>query len=324
MRGRSFWISLLLVVPPLAFVPLIGSAYAISLLLFLFMYIALASSWNLISGFTGYVSFGHVSFYGVGAYTTAILLSRYDPPIPLALLLSGAAAVLLALLIGFPCLRLKGPYFAIVTLGLNELVRVIALTWESLTKGGTGISLAPPKSVSYPYYAMGIVAILTILTSYYVAHSKFGLRLLAIREDEVAAETMGINTTREKLWAFMLSALFPGIVGGVYAWYVSFIEPVSSFSVLITIQMIIMAMFGGRATVAGPVLGATILFLMGELVWAQFPFLHLAIFGSLILIVVLFMPRGIMGLLEARGLFKPQRIRVTVGKMERSPSGTSS
>ncbi len=282
--------------------PAVAIPYTLVFTLFTLMYIALAESWNIISGFTGYVSFGHVAFFGTGAYTAAILISRSGLPWIPAALLGGVAAALLSLLIGYPCLRLKGPYFAIAMLGLNEVMRVIALTWESLTQGGMGIYLPPTRSIAPFYYAMAACALTAFLLAHAIARSRFGLRLLAIREDEVAAEAMGINTTVHKLEAFLLSAVIPGVVGGVYVRYVSFIEPLSTFDILVTIQMIIMAMFGGRATALGPVLGAAFLYTMGEFVWARFPFLHQAAFGVLIVAVVLFMPNGVMGLLRDRGI----------------------
>jgi branched-chain amino acid transport system permease protein len=147
---------------------------------------------------------------------------------------------------------------------------------------------------------MGLVALATVGTTYVIANSKFGLRLLAIREDEIGAEVMGINTTFYKLAAFVLSAFFAGVVGGIYAWHMSYIEPESSFALLVTIEMIIMAMFGGRATVLGPVIGATSLYLASEMVWARFPEAHLAVYGLLIIVVVLYMPQGVMGMMRQR------------------------
>lgn len=281
--------------------PAVAIPYLISLGLFVAMYTALAQSWNLISGFTGYVSFGHVSFFGTGAYTAAILITRQGWHWIPAALAGGVSAVLLALLIGIPCLRLKGPYFAIAMLGLSQVLRIVVLLWDSLTQGGSGIYLPPAKVITPYYYAMVAAALLTSLVAIVVARSQFGLRLLAIREDEVAAEAMGINAPRHKILAFLLSALPPGVVGGIYAPYVAFLEPLSTFEILITIQMIVMTMLGGRATAAGPVIGAVFLTLAGELVWARFPFLHQAVFGVLILTIVLFMPNGIMGMLRDRG-----------------------
>jgi branched-chain amino acid transport system permease protein len=281
--------------------PAVAIPYFVSLGLSVAMFTALAQSWNLISGFTGYVSFGHVAFFGTGAYTAAILIVRLQWYWIPAALLGGLTAVLLALVIGLPCLRLKGPYFAIAMLGLSQVLRIVVLLWDSMTQGGSGIYLPPAKAITPYYYGMVTVALVTSGVAALVARSQFGLRLLAIREDEVAAEAVGINAPRHKILAFLLSALPSGIVGGIYAPYVAFLEPLSTFETLITIQMIVMTMLGGRATAAGPVLGAVFLTLAGEFVWARFPFVHQALFGVLILTVVLWMPNGVIGVLRDRG-----------------------
>ena len=266
----------------------------------LFMWIALAQSWNLISGLTGYVSFGHVAFFGMGAYTAGILIAKVAWPWPVACLAGGVTAMLFALLIGWPCLRLKGPYFAISMLGLNEVLRVSASYWEGLTGGGNGLSL-PTLYASVPiYYAMGAVAALVTALAALIITSRFGLRLMTIREDEVAAEAMGIDTFRYKLYAFLLSAVGPGIVGGLTARDQGYIEPISVFPLVTTITMIVMVLFGGKGTIWGPVLGAVLLFTLQEIVWARFIYLHQLLFGAIIVGVVLLMPRGILGVLQQK------------------------
>ena len=290
----------LLILAGLALVPFFASNYIITFGIQIFMWIALAGSWNLISGLTGYVSFGHVAFFGTGAYTAAILIGKASWHWFPAGLTGSVTAAALALIIGYPCLRLKGPYFAIAMLGLNEVVRALVSYFETFTGGGNGISLPPIASIQPVYYAMGAVALAVVLFTYLIITSRFGLRLLSIREDETAAEAMGINTARLKLYAFLLSASFPGIAGGFFAWYSSHIEPIGTFPLLTTITMIIMCLFGGKGTVLGPVLGATLLSIFQELVWARFLFIHQAIFGALIVAVVLLMPRGILGVLQQR------------------------
>jgi branched-chain amino acid transport system permease protein len=284
----------------LALYPMQGTGYGIRTMLQLFMWIALAQSWNLISGLTGYVSFGHVAFFGMGAYTAAILIGTLGWPWLLACLAGGVMAMVLALVIGWPCLRLKGPYFAIAMLGLNEVLRVIVSYYEGLTGGGSGLSL-PTLHASVPiYYAMGLVALSVTGLTYVIITSRFGLRLMTIREDEVAAEAMGIDTFRYKLYAFLLSAVAPGIVGGLAARDQGYIEPTSVFPLITTITMIVMALFGGKGTIWGPVLGAVLLFTFQELVWARFIYLHQLLFGAIIVGVVLLMPRGILGVLQMR------------------------
>jgi len=290
----------LLILAALGLMPFFVTNYIVSFAIQIFMWIALAGSWNLISGFTGYVSFGHVAFFGTGAYTAAILISKAGWHWFPASLTGSVTAAALALIIGYPCLRLKGPYFAIAMLGLNEVVRALVSYFETFTGGGNGISLPPIASIQPVYYAMGGVALAVVLFTYLIITSRFGLRLLSIREDELAAEAMGVNTARLKLYAFLLSATFPGIVGGFFAWYSSHIEPIGTFPLLTTITMIIMCLFGGKGTVLGPVLGATLLSIFQEMVWARFLFIHQAIFGALIVAVVLLMPRGILGVLQQR------------------------
>jgi len=284
----------------LAFYPMGGTGYGVRTMLQLFMWIALAQSWNLISGLTGYVSFGHVAFFGMGAYTTAILVTKLGWPWLAACLAGGVTAMALALVIGWPCLRLKGPYFAIAMLGLNEVLRVIVSYYESLTGGGSGLSM-PTLHASVPiYYAMGLVALLVTALAYIIVTSRFGLRLMTIREDEVAAESMGIDTFRYKLYAFLLSAVAPGIVGGLAARDQGYIGPLSVFPLITTITMIVMVLFGGKGTIWGPVLGAVLLFTFQEIVWARFIYLHQLIFGGIIIAVVLLMPRGILGVLQQK------------------------
>jgi branched-chain amino acid transport system permease protein len=293
-------VALLVVAVGLALYPMRATGYGIRVMLQLFMWIALAQSWNLISGLTGYVSFGHVVFFGTGAYASSLLIVKAGWPWPLACLGGGVVAAALALVMGWPCLRLKGPYFAIAMLGLNEVVRVIVSYYEGLTGGGNGLSLPTLQASVEIYYAMGIVAAAVIVVTYFIVTSRFGLRLMTIREDEVAAEAMGIDTLRYKLYAFLLSAVGPGIVGGLSARDQGYIEPISVFPLIMTITMIVMALFGGKGTIWGPVLGATLLFAFQEAVWARFIYLHQLLFGAIIVAVVLMMPRGILGVLQQK------------------------
>jgi branched-chain amino acid transport system permease protein len=280
--------------------PPYGTGYGHRAVIQVFMWIALAGSWNIISGLTGYVSFGHVAFFGAGAYTGAILIASAGWSWPVAALAGGVAAGVLALAIGWPCLRLKGPYFAIAMLGLNEVLRALVSYFERLTGGGNGLSL-PTLDATVPiYYAMGLMAVLVTLAARLIIASRFGLRLMTIREDEVAAEAMGIHTFRHKLLAFLLSAIGPGIVGALAAREQGYIEPLSVFPLATTITMIVMTLFGGKGTVWGPVLGAGVLFVAQEMVWARYPYIHPLLFGAIIVGVVLAMPRGVLGVLQTK------------------------
>jgi branched-chain amino acid transport system permease protein len=284
----------------LALYPAVGTGYGVRSTLQIFMWIALAGSGNLVSGLTGYVSFGHVAFFGAGAYTGAILITTAGWSWPLAAVAGGVGAVLLALLIGYPCLRLKGPYFAIAMLGLNEVLRALVSYFEGLTGGGNGLSLPTLDATRHIYYVMGLLAVGVTGVTYLIITSRFGLRLMTIREDEIAAEAMGIDTFHHKLAAFLLSAVGPGIAGALTARDQGYIEPISVFPLAVTVTMIVMVLFGGKGTVWGPVLGAVVLFVAQELVWAHYPYVHPLLFGAIIVTVVLLMPRGVLGLLQLK------------------------
>jgi branched-chain amino acid transport system permease protein len=269
--------------------------------MFTMLYVVLALSWNIISGYTGYVSFGHVVFYGIGSYACGILVVDYGWHWIPTLFIGALVGVGVAIVLGYPVLRLKGPYFAIAMLGAAEGVRVIITIWESLTHGGDGIGFPNIENSFETYYAMLVLMVVTILVSYWVGHSRFGIRLNAIREDEVAAEALGINTTFYKLAAFGLSAIFPAVGGGIQAYKVLYIEPDSEFFIQITIAMKLFAMFGGKGTVIGPIIGAMILYTVQELTWVNFPTAHLIAYGVFIILVARFMPRGLMGFAIDRG-----------------------
>jgi branched-chain amino acid transport system permease protein len=285
----------------LAILPHALTVYRRSFVLFTMMYVVLALSWNIISGFTGYTSFGHVAFYGIGAYACAILVSDYGWHWIPTLAVGAVVAALIAVVIGYPVLRLKGPYFAIAMLGAAEGTRVVATVWDSLTHGGLGISLPSAETSFETYYAMLVLVLLTIVVAYGVGHSRFGVRLNAIREDEVAAEALGINATLYKLAAFVLSAVFPAVAGGIQAYKVLYIDPPSVFFVQITIAMALMSMLGGKGTVIGPIVGAALLYTAQELTWVNFPTAHLIAYGLFIVLVARFMPRGLVGFAIDRG-----------------------
>ncbi len=305
---RLVWIvGVVLVLVALAIAPLMLPNYRVTFLALTFMYVTLASSWNIIAGYTGYVSFGHAAFFGLGAYTAMLLMQRLDVHWLLAAIAGGGLAVIVSLPLGYTLLRLRGPYFAIAMLGLAAAFEVVALTWVSLTRGGAGLNLRPSLNLMQVYYAMGLAMVAVIALSAWIVSSKYGLRLFAIREDEEAAEAMGINTTAHKVSAFALSAFFPGLVGGFYAWHLAYIDPSSVFRPIISIGMVIMTMFGGIGTVTGPIIGAVLLNSISEATWAQLPEFHRAVYGALIIVVILFMPGGVVNLLRRRGLMPSNR-----------------
>jgi branched-chain amino acid transport system permease protein len=286
--------------------PLMINDYYQSFLLQVFMVIALAQAWNLISGMTGYVSFGHAAFFGVGAYAGALFLT-WGFPWWIAVMNGAGIATLLAVPLGFLTLRLRGPYFAIAMLGLNEVGRIVSTLWVSVTNGGSGLTLSPEllPTLDVKYFMMFGLALGATLLVAQVHRSRFGLELRAIREDEEAAEMVGVNTTRNKVIAFVLSALIPGAVGAVYVMYTSYLNPASAFDNARNIEMIVVVLFGGSGTVWGPILGAATVMVLREMLWAQFPSAHLAALGVLLLVVVLYLPGGLISILRDRSQKRP-------------------
>ena len=281
-----------------ALLPFLVSDYLVGFVFNMFLFLILAYGWNLLSGYSGYLSFGQISFFGLGAYTMAILVFRLHWPWPLGVLCGTGAAVVLAVPLGWLMLRLRGPYFALGMLGFVQVLFMVASAASSLTGGGEGIYLPPEASLMSLYYSAAAVVALAIATTWTVERSAFGLRLQGIREDELAAEAMGVNTTRNKLAVFVLSSVFPAVAGGLYGWRLSYIDPSSAFPGQYEMQSILMTIFGGAGTIWGPLLGGAALSIMAEVIWARFAELHLLLFGSLIVLVLLFMPEGAIPLLR--------------------------
>jgi branched-chain amino acid transport system permease protein len=288
-----------LVVLILAMAPAILSPFLVQFLINLFMLAALAESWNIIGGFTGYASFGNVAFFGIGAYTAGVLLTVAELPFALALPLAGLAAMAFAALVGAPILRLKGHYFAIATLGVAETTREIVYNLK-VTGGGTGLTMPITKSALPFFYLMLGILLLATLVNWWLSASRFGYGLIAIREDEDAASAMGINAPLYKTIAFAMSGGFAGLVGGVFAYWITFIDPDGVFKVITTIQMIIMAVFGGMGTVVGPLLGALVLTSVSELLSTQLVSLAELFNGLIVILVVLFMPKGLAEMIRKR------------------------
>ncbi len=281
-----------------ALLPLFASDYLVGFVFNTFLFLILAYGWNLLSGYSGYLSFGQISFFGVGAYTLAILVFRLHWPWPLGVLCGPGVAVVLAASLGWLMLRLRGPYFALGMLGFVQVLFMVASAASSITGGGEGIYLPPEASLQPLYYAAAAMVAAGVAATWAIERSAFGLRLQAIREDELAAEAMGVNTTRNKLAAFVLSAVFPAVAGGLYAWRLSYIDPASAFPGQYEMESILMTIFGGAGTIWGPLLGGAALSIMDEVIWARFAELHLLLFGSLIVLVLLFMPEGAIPLLR--------------------------
>lgn len=302
-----FWFAIAGVVAATALAPLFTSSYALSFLVQLFLFMALAYSWNIIAGYTGYPHFGQASFFGIGAYVGALLILHADLHWVLAAIVAGASGLLVALPLGGIMLRLKGPYFAIGMFALSRVWEAIAYGWDDVTQGGTGLYLAPVHDLASLYYVLAVIAVGLLLLTHWIDNSRLGLQLLAIREDEEAAEALGIKTTRLKILAFTMSAIGPAACGSIYASYLSFIDPATAFAPITELTTIAMVLFGGIGTVLGPLVGAILLATLNELLWASFQEFYLGMVGVAIAVVVLFMPRGIVNVAAKRKWLPPGR-----------------
>ena len=272
----------------------------LSLYFSLMLWVTMATAFNIIAGFAGYMPFGYVAFYGVGTYATAILVVNHDVSPYLAIPLAGLAGMALALIFA-PTLRLGGIYFAIVSLSLAVIMqRIMGLAPEELTGGSHGLNLGAKTERTEGYYAMLLVLVLSLTTVTWLARSRLGKALKAIRDDAEAADAMGVNVQRSRLYAWLMSALFASLCGGVQAWFTGALDPITAFDVLVTAKTVIYAMAGGLATVTGPVVGTVILVWVDELIWREFPILNNFLLGLIIALLILFMPRGIVGTIMQR------------------------
>jgi branched-chain amino acid transport system permease protein len=276
--------------------PLVGSDYAVSFSIQLLIFLVLACSWNWIGGYAGYTHFGQVSFFGIGAYVGSLLIFHWNVPWYLAAIVAGLAGAVTAIPLGGAMLRLKGPFFAIGMFGLARVLEAFALGFDSITQGGTGIYLKPLGDLRPLYYVVAAVAAIMLLATWKLDNSRLGLKLLAIREDENAAESLGIPTTRLKIGTFVASAIAPAAMGSLYAVYLGFIDPPTAFASNIELTTIAMVLLGGMGTVLGPLCGAVLLSIVNEVLWANYPQIYLASVGIIILLAVLFTPRGIVNL----------------------------
>lgn len=266
------------------------------------MWIAMAQSWNVIAGYTGFINFGHAAFLGVGAYTTGILMARGIPFWP-AMIIGGILAATLAVIIGVPTMRLRGAYFAIATWAFAEMVRQVAFTLE-ITGGAYGLRLPPFLDEYYFFMVMLSICLFTLITTYYIYEkSHFGYWVRAIRENEAAARSMGINTIATKVTSFAYSAFIPGLVGGAYAYWITYVHPDNILSPLMTDQAVVMALLGGLGTFVGPILGAILLWWTRRIIWVYWgaESFYLILLGLLIMLIVAFLPDGIMGLIRSKG-----------------------
>lgn len=268
---------------------------------YMMLFVTMATAFNISSGFSGYMPFGYVAFYGVGAFTTAILVKKAGFAVLAALPVAGVAGVALSLLFA-PTLRLSGIYFAIVSLALAAICRLtISNLPEELTGGSFGLQLGSRAEPVYAFYLMMAVMLIALATVLWLSRSRLGKALRAVRDDADAADMMGVNVGWVRLQGWMLAAFFPAVCGGVEAWYTNVVDTETAFNTLVTAKTVIYAVAGGLGTVTGPVVGAIAMSWLDELVWRRFPLINLLILGVAVMLLVLFLPRGIVGtLLRAR------------------------
>jgi branched-chain amino acid transport system permease protein len=297
----------LIVLPLLAVFAILPGVYQNHLLLFNFViFLILAQGVNIIYGFTGYLPFGYVGFFGAGAYGFAIMAMLYHTPALVGVMVAGLVGIALGLLLT-PLLRLSGAYFAIANLAASlAVLHLIANpALESITRGPYGVSLTGSFNPAMAYAAALVILALTLGTVVFLKNSGFGLALQAVREDPVSAAMAGVNVVRMRVIAWLASALFAGLAGGVYAWYVSVFYPDNVFSAEFSIFAIVFALFGGVATITGPIIGVIALYGVYNLIGFTTPQYFQLIYGLLIMGLVLFLPAGLVSLATRRGWHVP-------------------
>jgi len=265
------------------------------------MFATMALSWNIMGGYTGYKSLGHSAFYGIGAYLVAIAHNQLGWNPLWSAPIMAIAVTLVAMLLGWIMLRTSGSAFVIATIAMLLIFRLLALNLKDITKGAGGLSqpLAPwtPEFSRMPfYYYMLFWLVVALVVSAYIRRSRFGLGLLAIRDDEGKAEMVGVNTTLYKVLAFGMSAFFVGLSGGIWSYFTTHVSPIFAFDIIVGVEMILMTMLGGLGTLWGPVLGAFIFVPASDLILFEFgsSTIHLVILGGLMTLILLFLPKGIL------------------------------
>lgn len=304
---------LLVLVACIAALPLFGGTYALRLGTIACMYGILALSWNIVGGFAGYPSFATAAFFGFGAYTAGVLIGK-GVPLLLSVPVAGAMSFAMAALLGAALLRLRGHYFAIASLSLMEVFRELVNNATDLTGGGMGLNI-PVSSASgvmaeatFFFYLMWGLLLGTALMVLLVAGSKLGFGLACIRQNETAANMIGLNTTLYKSVAFGLSACFVGAAGGVYAAWVHYIDPSDVFDILYSVKPIVMALIGGLGSPLGVLVGAFVYLGLEEVVWRNYIQIHSGVLGVLIVVLLLFLPHGLMSIRDRLLSWRPKRV----------------
>ncbi|MDY0220077.1 MAG: branched-chain amino acid ABC transporter permease [Desulfobacterium sp.] len=295
----------ILVIVCLIFPLVVRSDYYQHLAIIALIWVIIGSSWNLLAGYTGQVSFGHAMFFGVGAYTAGIIATKLGISPWWGMMFGGIAAMLVGLFVGWVCFRLRGPYFALATLAGGEIFRLIATNWESLTDGMVGILIIQSFRSKLPYYYIVLLlAFACVYAIYRIMKSKWGYYFVSIREDQDASESLGINTVLYKNVSLLVSSFFTGMAGAFYMNYMAFIDPEVVFSLhYISIMAILVGIVGGVGTIMGPAVGAIIMVGVQETFRSSFFGLapswisqgHAMAFGLLVVFVIMFLANGVVG-----------------------------
>jgi branched-chain amino acid transport system permease protein len=295
--NRAPWVFGGLSVAALLTLPWMANDYIVGVALTLLMWVALTQSWCVLSQLTGYVSLGLVVFYGLGAYL--VVVSWQVVPLWLTIPGAGLLAALFAFLVGLPVMRVRGPYFVILTFGLAELVKYSITTGEAAAGVASRILFGAPD-LWVIYLLMLTLAVASVLLLAWASGSRFGHGLRSLREDEEAAETLGVPVARYKLIAFVLSAVIPGMVGGVMALRSTYFVVGQVFDPMLSVTVIAMALLGGGDNPKGPLLGVVFLALLSEVLWAQAPLIYMVVLGLILIVFVLLVPNGLWGLWHER------------------------
>lgn len=293
--------------------PLILPRYT-AYLVVLLMYMTMSLGWNLMGGYLGDISFGHAIFFGIGAYTVAILVDSGASGIaPLNVMLGALLAAAVGALVGYPFLRLQGFYLAIGTLALlGVFFSIFKDILASVTGGASGLTVPPmqPYSILPYYYSILALTVATVVFVHAFARSRWGMAFVAVRDDPVAARAVGINTTRYRIYGFSLSGLIVGLVGGFFAYYGNYVDPSGSFSLVLSFEMVVMVYFGGVGTVAGPILGSIIVYAAEETGRVVLQQGYLLVLAIIVLIVFVFLPGGLVGALTGKASIRLPRKRI--------------
>jgi branched-chain amino acid transport system permease protein len=303
LAAHRLWLLLPVMVGVIG-LPLVLSGYWVRVLTGVLCFAALAQAYNLIVGYTGYPAFGHAVFFGVGAYSLGIAMGKFGWGLYASLALAAGVCAAYAALLGIPLLRLRSQYFSVATIGIMFATREIVVNLRSFTNGSRGIVI--PNIVDDPrllalvfYFSFLALVVLVTLVLWLISRNRFGYGLMAIRDDEDAARMMGIPCTAYKTAAWSIAAAAAGVAGALYAVWMSFIEPPMLFDIGLASKSFIVILLGGLGTLIGPIVAAALLEIASELIWGRFPEINMLLLGVLIVLITVFLPRGLVGSMSA-------------------------